>query len=283
MAVDLAPIDESLLAGIANMHGMPKGAFNIRKDGQLVERHSSAYIDIETKTDNPGINIYISAKAQGETVYIPACVTKSGVNDLVYNDFFIEPGADVIIVAGCGVHTEGEEESRHNGVHRFFLGKGARALYKEKHIGTGSGTGARRIDPVTDMTLEEDAYFDMDTLQIGGVTSTNRTTNGRLGARAKLVIRERLLTAGDEIAASSFNVSLDGDDSGVDLASRSAARCMSYQEPRSVTKGTCRCTGHSERDAIPVDHGRVTAQHALSDGLLDASLLHDAPHAQVAG
>ena len=190
-------ITDELLKIVSNMPSDFKGAFNIREDSGCAGRRSSENIRIESKTDNPGINIYISAKAQGETVYIPACVTKSGVNDLVYNDFFIEPGADVIIVAGCGVHTEGEEESRHNGIHRFFLGKGARALYKEKHIGTGGGTGARRIDPVTDMTLEEDAYFEMDTLQIGGVTSTNRTTNGHLGARAKLVIRERLMTDGD--------------------------------------------------------------------------------------
>ena len=146
-------ITDELLKIVSNMPSDFKGAFNIREDSGCAGRRSSENIRIESKTDNPGINIYISAKAQGETVYIPACVTKSGVNDLVYNDFFIEPGADVIIVAGCGVHTEGEEESRHNGIHRFFLGKGARALYQEKHIGTGGGTGARRIDPVTDMTL----------------------------------------------------------------------------------------------------------------------------------
>ena len=276
-------ITDELLKIVSNMPSDFKGAFNIREDSGCAGRRSSENIRIESKTDNPGINIYISAKAQGETVYIPACVTKSGVNDLVYNDFFIEPGADVIIVAGCGVHTEGEEESRHNGIHRFFLGKGARALYKEKHIGTGSGAGARRIDPVTDMTLEEDAYFEMDTLQIGGVTSTNRTTNGHLGARAKLVIRERLMTDGDEIAASSFNVSLDGDDSGVDLVSRSVARGMSYQEYRSVIKGNCRCTGHSECDAILVDQGRVKAEPALYAGHLDASLIHEAAIGKIAG
>lgn len=197
--------------------------------------------------------------------------------------FFVEEGADVIIVAGCGVHSDDEEEARHNGIHRFFVGKNAKVLYKEKHIGTGKGAGAKHIDPVTDATLDENAYMEMDTSQLGGVTSTSRTTNAKLGAGAKLVIRERLLTDGDERAKSVFNVSLDGDGSAADLVSRSVARGNSYQEYISVIEGNCRCTGHSECDAILAENGRVNASPALNAACIDASLIHEAAIGKIAG
>ncbi len=260
-----------------------KGAYNIRENSGCAGRQSSENIKIESKNDNPGINIRIGSKAQKETVYIPACVTHGGVNDLVYNDFYVADGADVIIVAGCGVHSDSEEEARHNGIHRFFVGKNAHVLYKEKHIGTGSGSGAKRIDPVTDITMEENSYMEMDTMQISGVTSTNRLTSAKLGAGAKLVIRERLLTDGDERAKSDFSVSLDGEDSGVDLVSRSVAKGNSYQEYHSVIKGNCRCTGHSECDAILADNGKVNAAPELYAGDLDASLIHEAAIGKIAG
>ncbi len=260
-----------------------KGAYNIRENSGCAGRQSSENIKIESKNDNPGINIRIGSGAQKETVYIPACVTHGGINDLVYNDFYVADGADVIIVAGCGVHSDDEEEARHNGIHRFFVGKNARVLYKEKHIGTGSGSGAKRIDPVTDITMEENSYMEMDTMQISGVTSTNRLTAAKLGAGAKLVIRERLLTDGDETAKSDFSVTLDGEDSGVDLVSRSVAKGNSYQEYHSVIKGNCRCTGHSECDAILADNGRVNAAPELYAGDLDASLIHEAAIGKIAG
>lgn len=260
-----------------------KGAYNIREDSGCAGRQSSENIKIEPKTDNPGINIKISAKAQKETVYIPACITKGGVDDLVYNDFIVEDGADVIIVAGCGVHSDNDEESRHNGIHRFFIGKNAKVLYKEKHIATGKGNGPKRIDPVTDVTMGENSYMEMDTMQIGGVTSTSRSTTARLGAGAKLVIRERLLTDNNETAKSVFDVSLDGDDSGVDLVSRSVAKGHSFQEYKSVINGNCRCTGHSECDAILADSGRVNAAPALNASSLDASLIHEAAIGKIAG
>ncbi len=260
-----------------------KGAYNIRENSGCAGRQSSENIKIESKNDNPGINIRIGSGAQKETVYIPACVTHGGVNDLVYNDFYVADGADVIIVAGCGVHSDDEEEARHNGIHRFFVGKNAKVLYKEKHIGTGKGSGAKRIDPVTDIVMEENSYMEMDTMQISGVTSTNRLTSAKLGAGAKLVIRERLLTDGDETAKSDFSVSLDGEDSGVDLVSRSVAKGNSYQEYHSVIKGNCRCTGHSECDAILADNGRVNAAPELYAGDLDASLIHEAAIGKIAG
>lgn len=276
-------ITSGLLNVVSDWNGSFKGAYNIREDGGCAGRQSSENIKIEPKKDNPGIVIRISSKAQKETVYIPACVTHAGVNDLVYNDFIVEDGADVIIVAGCGVHSDGEEEARHNGIHRFFIGKNARVLYKEKHIGTGKGKGARRIDPVTDIHMDEASYMEMDTMQISGVTSTNRLTTASLGAGAKLVIRERLLTDGDETAKSDFTVSLDGEDSGVDLVSRSVAKGNSYQEYHSVIKGNCRCTGHSECDAILADNGRVNAAPELYAGNIDASLIHEAAIGKIAG
>lgn len=276
-------ITSGLLNVVSDWNGSFKGAYNIREDGGCAGRQSSENIKIEPKQDNPGIVIRISSQAQKETVYIPACVTHAGVNDLVYNDFIVEDGADVIIVAGCGVHSDGEEEARHNGIHRFFIGKNARVLYKEKHIGTGKGKGARRIDPVTDIHMDEASYMEMDTMQISGVTSTNRLTTASLGASAKLVIRERLLTDGDETAKSDFTVSLDGEDSGVDLVSRSVAKGNSYQEYHSVIKGNCRCTGHSECDAILADNGRVNAAPELYAGNIDASLIHEAAIGKIAG
>ena len=276
-------ITEKLLEIVSDWDGKFKGAYNIRENSGCAGRQSSENIRIESKTYNPGINIFISSKAHHETVYIPACVTHGGVDDLVYNDFFVEEGADVIIVAGCGVHSDDEEEARHNGIHRFFVGKNAKVLYKEKHIGTGKGAGAKRIDPVTDATLDENAYMEMDTSQLGGVTSTSRTTNAKLGAGAKLVIRERLLTDGDERAKSVFNVSLDGDGSAADLVSRSVARGNSYQEYISVIEGNCRCTGHSECDAILAENGRVNASPALNAACIDASLIHEAAIGKIAG
>ncbi|MDO4562351.1 MAG: SufD family Fe-S cluster assembly protein [Clostridia bacterium] len=259
------------------------GAFNIRENGECAGRRSSENITISPKADKSGIVITVKSAAQKETVYIPACVTKSGVDDLVYNDFVIEDGADVIIVAGCGVHSDGEEEARHNGIHTFSIGARAKVLYREKHIGVGTGSGAKRINPVTDVRMGRNAYMEMDTMQISGVTDTNRTTKAVLDAGAKLVIRERLLTDGKERAKSVFDVSLDGQDSGVDIVSRSVLKGDSYQEYHSVIRGNCRCSGHSECDAILADRGRVRAVPELYAGDINASLIHEAAIGKIAG
>ncbi len=276
-------ITQSLLSILSDWKGEFKGAFNIREDGGCAGRQSSANIKIESKKDLPGLDIHIKPGTKGETVYIPACVTHGNIDDVVYNDFFVGEGADVVIVAGCGVHTDNEEEARHNGIHRFFLDKGAKVLYKEKHIGTGNGEGIKRIDPVTDIELGEDSVLEMDTVQLSGVDKTTRTTRGKLGARAKLIIKERIMTDDDETATTDFEVSLDGEDSGVDLISRSVARDNSYQEYHSVIKGNCRCTGHSECDAILVGNGRVNAVPELYAGNIDASLIHEAAIGKIAG
>ena len=186
MTVDLSPIDENLLAEIANMHGMPKGAFNVRKDGELVERHSSAYIDISTKTDNPGIDIRIADGTKGETVYIPVIVTKSGLKDVVYNTFYVGENCDITIIAGCGIHNDSHDASEHDGIHSFYLGKNSRVRYVEKHYGEGDGSGERILNPTTNVYMEEGSSCEMEMVQLRGVTSTVRDTNAELGADAKL-------------------------------------------------------------------------------------------------
>lgn len=276
-------ITEKILSIVSDWKGAFEGAFNIREDGQCAGRQSSKNIRIDSKKDGPGLVIHIAPGTKGETVYIPACVTHSDVDDLVYNDFFVGEGADVVIVAGCGVHSDGEEDARHNGIHRFFIEKGAHVLYKEKHIGLGDGKGLRRIDPVTDATLAQDATLEMDTIQLSGVDSTDRKTRAVLGPRAKLIIRERIMTDGEEQAKTDFEVSLDGEDSGVDLISRSVARDHSHQEYHSRIRGNNRCTGHSECDAILVGNGTVNAAPELYAGNIDAALIHEAAIGKIAG
>ena len=233
-------VTEELLRLVSDFEGTFRGAFNIREDGQCAGRQSSENIKIESKKDAPGLEIHIKPGTVGETVFIPACVTHGDIDDLVYNDFYVGENADVIIVAGCGVHNEDDSEARHNGIHRFFLEKGAHVVYREKHVGTGKGKGLRRIDPVTDCTLAEGAL-------------------------------------------SEFDVALNGEDSGVDLISRSVAKGHSYQEFRSCIHGRNRCTGHSECDAILVDNGRVNALPALEAAHVDAELIHEAAIGKIAG
>lgn len=278
-------ISADMLKVISDYDGISgfKGAYNIREDGQCAGRKSSENIDITTKTDNPGIDIRVKPFTKGETVFIPACVTHSGVDDLVYNDFYIGEGADVVIVAGCGVHNDGEEQARHNGIHRFFLEKGARVLYKEKHIATGTGEGLKKIDPVTDCFLKENSTLEMDTVQLGGVDYSDRKTSAVLEKGAKIIVRERILTDNSEEAISRFDVKLNGEDSGVDLVSRSVAKGSSHQAFYSVIEGNNRCTGHSACDAILAGNGRVDAQPALNASHVDAELIHEAAIGKIAG
>lgn len=276
-------ITESLLRVVSDFGGTFKGAYNVREDGGCASRQSSEHIKLESKKDGPGLIIRVAPGTKGETVYIPACVTHGGIDDLVYNDFYIGEGADVVVVAGCGVHNEDDSEARHNGIHRFFLEKGARVVYREKHVGTGKGRGARRIDPVTDIQMAEDSYMEMDTVQISGVDSTMRRTNALLKDRARLVVRERLLTNGTEWARSDFDVTLEGEDSSADIVSRSVARGKSRQEFNSCLHGKNRCNGHSECDAILAESGSVVASPSLEAANLDAALIHEAAIGKIAG
>lgn len=193
MSEPLKKVDMSLLHTIADMDGLPAaGAFNIRRNGQGVARQSSENITIESKSGKPGIDIYIKPFTKGEEVHIPVIITESGINDKVYNDFYVGEGADVLIVAGCGIHNCGGEKTEHDGIHRFFIGKNAKVKYVEKHYGEGEGTGEKILNPVTEVTMEEGSYCEMEMIQLAGVDSTLRETDASLDARAKIVITERL-------------------------------------------------------------------------------------------
>lgn len=283
MAVDLSPIDEELLAEIANIHGMPKGAFNIRKDGQLVERHSSANIEIATKTDNPGIDITIKAGTKGETVYIPVIVTQAGLKDVVYNTFYIEDDCDVTIIAGCGIHNESHQASEHDGIHTFHCGKNSRVKYVEKHYGQGSGTGERILNPVTNVIMAENSFCEMELTQLRGVSSTVRDTNAELNAGAKLVLTEKLLTHDDQIATSNMKVELLGDDSSVQVISRSVAQDNSKQVFNPLVIGRAACRGHVQCDAIIMGHAKVTAIPGIEAASENALLVHEAAIGKIAG
>lgn len=276
-------ISERLLTMISSWTSSSIGAYNIREDGQCAGRQSTANILIESKITEPGLSIRILPRTKGESVYIPACVTHGNVDDLVYNDFFVGENADITVIAGCGVHTDDDSPARHNGVHRFFLQKGARVKYQERHIGTGQGNGMRTIDPMTEAELAEGALLEMDTVQIGGVDYTLRKTSAVLSAKARLLIRERILTEYNQQAKTDFEVLLNGKDSGTDLISRSVARGNSHQEYRSRIIGNTRCTGHSECDAIITEKGTVCASPELSANSPDASLIHEAAIGKIAG
>lgn len=283
MAVDLSPIDEGLLAEIANIHGMPKGAFNIRKDGQLVERHSSANIEIATKTDNPGIDITIALGTKGETVFIPVIVTQSGLKDVVYNTFHIGDDCDVTIIAGCGIHNSSHQASEHDGIHTFYLGKNSRVKYVEKHYGEGEGTGERILNPVTNVVLGENSYCEMEMVQLRGVTSTVRDTNAELQAGAKLVLIEKLLTHDSQKATSNMKVELKGDDSSVQVISRSVAQDDSYQVFNPLVIGEAKCRGHVQCDAIIMGNAKVKAIPGIEAASEDAQLIHEAAIGKIAG
>ncbi len=276
-------ITKDLLREVSEWTGEFPGAYNIREDGASAGRRSTENISIETKADGPGLVIRVRPGTKGETVSIPALVTKGGIDDLVYNDFFIGEGADITIVAGCGVHTEDGSSSRHNGIHRFFLEKDAHVKYLEKHLGTGHGAGLRSIDPVTEIVLGEGALLEMDTSQLGGVDRSTRRTTAVAAAGAKLLVRERLLTQGTQEARTEFSVQLDGEDSGADIISRSVARGRSRQQYRSKIIGNARCSGHSECDAIIGEQGAVDAAPALIANHVDAALIHEAAIGKIAG
>ena len=276
-------ITEEILKEITDWDKVFDGAYSLRENGECVSFQNSDHIRIVRKEDKSGIDIYISREAKGESVYIPACVTKSAVQDLVYNDFHVQSGADVTIVAGCGVHTDSDEGSNHNGIHRFFLEGSSHVVYKEKHIGIGNGKGERVIDPVTYAEIGEGATLEMETIQLRGVDRTLRKTEAKLLKDARLIIHESIMTDKSESAKTEFEVSLDGEDSSVDLVSRSVAKGDSVQEYSSVIKGNVRCSGHSECDAILSQNGKVNASPALFAASTDANLIHEAAIGKIAG
>ena len=276
-------IQERILEEVADLHGVPAGAYNIRANGQTAGRNTTANIDIVTKTDKPGIDIRIKPGTRNESVHIPVVVSASGLKEMVYNDFFIGEDADVVIVAGCGIHNCGDQDSEHDGIHRFFVGKNAKVKYVEKHYGEGDGNGKRILNPGTEVYMEENSYMEMETTQIKGVDSTVRTTNAKLGPRATLIIREKVMTHGRQLAKSDFTVDLDGEDCHTNVISRSVAKDQSRQVFLARINGNARCYGHSECDAIIMDQGVVAAIPEVTANCVDASLVHEAAIGKIAG
>ena len=276
-------IQERILEEVAGLHGVPEGAYNIRANGKTASRSTTANIDIVTKTDKPGIDIRIKPGTRNESVHLPVVVSASGLKEMVYNDFFIGDDSDVVIVAGCGIHNCGDQDSEHDGIHRFFVGKNAKVKYVEKHYGEGDGHGKRILNPGTEVYMEENSFMEMEMVQIKGVDSTNRTNTAELASGAKLIVRERLLTHGTQEAESTYIVNLNGDDSSADVVSRSVAKDNSKQTFNSKIVGNAKCSGHTECDAIIMDDAKIFAIPGLIANNIDAALIHEAAIGKIAG
>ena len=281
--MELSGLDRDLLKEIADIEAVPTGAYNVRRNGKLAGRHTTANIDIVTKTDRPGIDIIIKSGTKGERVDIPVILTETGLDDLVYNDFYVEDGADVVIVAGCGIHNAGGLKSEHDGIHAFHIGKNAKVLYIEKHYGEGEGTGERILNPTTLIEIAEGGSMTMETAQIKGVDSAIRKTDAVLSDGATLIIREKIMTHGKQYAETNFHVALNGKDSGARVISRSIAKDDSRQKYISCIDGNNICTGHTECDAIIMDNGAVTAKPELNANNVEAQLIHEAAIGKIAG
>ncbi|MBO5082494.1 MAG: SufD family Fe-S cluster assembly protein [Lachnospiraceae bacterium] len=276
-------IQKNLLEQVADLHEIPTGAYNIRTNGGLAGRNTTANIDIITKEDKPGIDIIIKSGTKKESLHIPVLLTQSGIKESVYNDFIIGEDCDVTIIAGCGIHNGGKEGSEHSGIHSFVVGKNSKVKYVEKHYGSGEGTGERVMNPTTIIELKEGAYLEMDTVQIKGVDSTKRTTKATLGDNATLVIKEKIMTHGKQTAETDFEVNLDGENSGANVISRSVAKDDSYQLFLSKINGNNKCHGHTECDAIIMDKACVRAVPEITANHIDASLIHEAAIGKIAG
>ena len=272
-----------LIKEVAELHDVPEGAYNIRANGKSVQRNTTANIDIQSKTEGSGIDIRIKPGTKNESVHIPVVLSESGLKETVYNDFFIGDDCDVLIVAGCGIDNCGSQDSEHDGIHRFYIGKNSKVRYVEKHYGSGEGTGKRILDPVTEVYMEEGSTMEMEMAQIKGVDSTHRKTIAELKKDAKLVVRERLMTHGTQSAVSVYKVSLNEEGSSADVVSRSVARDNSYQKLDACIIGNAPCSGHTECDSIIMDSGRILAVPCLEANNVDAQLVHEAAIGKIAG
>ena len=276
-------IQQELLAQVAGLHEVPEGAYNIRANGEMAGRNTTANIDIITKEDRSGIDIRIKPGTKAESVHIPVVLSQSGLKESVYNDFFVGEECDVTIIAGCGIHNGGSAASEHSGIHRFFVEKNAKVRYVEKHYGSGDGSGERIMNPTTEIHLAQGASLEMETVQIKGIDSTNRVTAAQVAEGASLVIKEKIMTHGRQRAETDFTVDMAGAGSSVDLISRSVAREHSSQLFKSRIVGNASCHGHSECDAIIMDEASVGAIPELTANHIDANLIHEAAIGKIAG
>ena len=270
-------MEKDLLETIADIRGfMPGSAFNLRKNGEGVERHSTEHVKISAKTDKPGIDIRIDANTVGESIHIPVILTESGIKDVVYNDFYIGENCDVEIIAGCGIHNDGCDTSQHDGIHTFHIGKNAKIVYSEKHVGEGNGSGERILNPTTVIHMEEGSYAKMDMSQIKGVDSTMRKTEANLGPKAKLVINEKLMTHGKQKAYSDVTVNLNGEDSVVQIVSRSVGKDTSVQVFHPIAGGNNKSRAHIQCDSIIMDEAKISSIPEIAANHVDAQIVHEA-------
>ncbi len=281
--MELDAIQKNILHEVADLDSIPQGAYNIRSNGTSAGRNTTANIDIVTKEDKPGIDIIIKPGTKGESVHIPVVLTQSGLKDMVYNDFYIGEDADVTIVAGCGISNCGDQDSQHDGIHTFHVGKNAKVKYVEKHYGEGDGKGARILNPVTNVYQEEGSYVEMEMVQIKGVDSTVRTNLAELKEGATLSIHEALMTHGSQSATSDYKVLLNGEGSSADVVSRSVAKDDSEQIFEVAIKGNTACNGHAACDAIIMGNAHVVAIPRLDAKNVDAALIHEAAIGKIAG
>ena len=277
------PILRDLLEKVAGLHEIPQGAYNIRANGLSMGRGTTENIDIVPREDGTGIDVHIKPGTKRESVHIPVILSMSGINEAVCNDFYIGDDSDVTIVAGCGIHNGGAKESRHDGIHRFFIGKNAKLKYVEKHYGQGEGTGENIMNPRTEITIEEGGHMEMESVQIKGIDSTERVTIAHLKEGAKLVVQERLMTHGTQFADSRFDVSMDGDGASAKISSRSVARDNSKQVFYSNLIGNAACSGHTECDAIIMDQAKISSLPEITANHPDAALIHEAAIGKIAG
>lgn len=276
-------IQKTLLEQVADLHEMPEGAYNIRSNGKTMDRVTTAHIDILTKDDKQGIDILIRSGTKNESVHIPVILSQSGLTEMVYNDFFVGDDCDVTIVAGCGIHNSGDADSRHDGVHTFYIGKNSHVKYVEKHYGSGDGKGSRIMNPETVVELDENSFMEMETVQIKGVDSTRRSTSAKLKTGAKIIVTEKLMTHGSQTAETSFQVDLNGENTSANIISRSVARDDSRQLFLSKINGNHRCAGHSECDGIIMDNAKIGAIPEITANHPDAELIHEAAIGKIAG
>lgn len=279
----LTEIQKRLIREIANLHEVPIGAYNFRADGELAGRNTTANIDIISKENGSGIDIHIKPGTVRESIHIPVVLSESGLKETVYNDFYIGENSDVTIVAGCGIDNCGTQDSEHDGIHRFYVGKNSKIKYVEKHYGSGDGMGKRILNPVTEVYMKEGSSMEMEMTQIKGVDSTERTTVAELKKDARLTVRERLMTHGEQYAISIYKVTLHEEGGSADVVSRSIARDRSYQKFDACIIGNAPCKGHTECDSIIMDEGTILAVPSLEAHHVDASLVHEAAIGKIAG
>lgn len=275
-------IDKQILSQL-DLHEFPQGAFSIRKNGESIARNSSDEIEIVQKKDKSGIDIIVKAKTKNKSVHLPVIITAGGLNDLVYNDFYIGEGAEVLIVAGCGIHNTSAQNSQHEGIHTFHLEKNSKVRYFEKHIGVGNGTGGKILNPTTQLEMKENSQFEMETIQLGGVSYSNRKTKAILEKNAKLVVKEKILTSEKQVAKTNFEVVLKGKGSSAELQSRSVAKGKSKQTFVSNLKGKNECFGHVECDGILLDEAVIESTPKIVAKNVNASLVHEAAIGKIAG